>query len=274
MTSSQARRLWVSIAILILSALACNVNIDTGAGASPTQPAYQLPTAIPAQSSPEALPVIPSEPPVEAPASPAPAEETLPANQFPAEIKEDVDHYYTQDYLPFKNGELHYLPDFEKTKPAYNVYDFTPIRQKAQNFALWADIELDTTGTTKYPEFTGCGFAYRVQNNSDGYIAFLTNDYVRMGACDSGLINCQLFGTFFGSGQVNIPNSYAARFSLAVNKDRATVLVDDVLIGRYNLFTSRLTGTGDLYYGAISNVNEGYWTSCKITNVMLWESLP
>jgi len=217
-----------------------------------------------------------SLPPTEAPTDiPTLIEEVPSDEQMPEQIRKDIDGYYSQDFIPFANGKIHFLNDFEKTKPSYYEFDFTPIGQKAQNFALWADIELETNGQVpSYPKFSGCGFAYRVQGNSDGYISFLTNDYVRMGYCDSGLINCQLFGTIVGTGKVNIPNQYKARFSLAVNKTRATVLVDGVLTGRYDLFTSRMLGTGDLYYGVVSNINKGYWTSCKITNVILWESLP
>ncbi|GAB4420651.1 MAG: hypothetical protein Kow002_09160 [Anaerolineales bacterium] len=272
MNKKDLRCLWLAITAIILSALACNVTIDTGA--NPTQPPTIPPAAT--QPPPVEMPPTQPQPPVEMPPTEPPAtEESSSDGQIPAQIKADIDYYYSQDYLPFQNGELHHLEDFEQTKPAYHEFDFTNTRQKAQNFALWADIELATSGPApKYPDFTGCGFAWRVQGNSDGYISFLANDYVRLGYCDSGLINCQLFGTVVGTGKVNVPNQHKARFSLAVNKTRATVLVDGSLVGRYDLFTSRMLGTGDLYYGVVSNINEGYWTSCKVSNVILWESLP
>ena len=139
---------------------------------------------------------------------------------------------------------------------------------------MWADIELDTTGSTTYPKYTGCGFAYRVQNNSDGYTAILTNDYVRMGSCNSGLSQCTLFGTTHGSGVVDVRNKTKTQFSLVVNRARAYVLVDGSLVGEYTLYTTKLLGTGDLYYGAVSDINSGYWSSCKISNIKLWESTP
>ena len=155
-----------------------------------------------------------------------------------------------------------------------DINDFTRTGAKSQDFALWADIELSTSGSTAYPNYTGCGFAYRVQNSNQGYTAILTNDIVRMGACSSGLRECELFGTLFGSGEVNVGNKTKAHFSLIANRDRAYVLVDGILAGQYGLYTTKLLGIGDLYYGVVSNYAAGYWTSCQITNVQLWESHP
>jgi hypothetical protein len=50
--------------------------------------------------------------------------------------------------------------------------------------------------------------------------------------------------------------------------------VDGLLVGQYTLFSGKLFGMGDLYYGSASNLNAGYWTACQITNVRLWESEP
>jgi hypothetical protein len=186
----------------------------------------------------------------------------------------DAQDFYEKGFLPYQNGQLYLLDDFSKTNLSGDIYDFTSTGQQSQDFALWADIELDSTGSPVYPNFTGCGFAYRVQSNSDGYIAFLTNDAVRIGACRNGLRQCELFGTTHGTGEVNVPNHTKTQFSLAVNKDRASVLVDGILVGQYTLFAGKLTGMGDLYYGTASNINAGYWTSCQISNVRLWESEP
>jgi hypothetical protein len=52
------------------------------------------------------------------------------------------------------------------------------------------------------------------------------------------------------------------------------VLVDDLLVGQYTLFTTKLLGMGEIYYGVVSNLNADYWTSCNISNVRVWESNP
>jgi hypothetical protein len=187
----------------------------------------------------------------------------------------EVQDYYEKGYLPYQNGKLTTLPDFSYAQPGSKIHDFTRTKFEAQDFALWADIELNTFGSApRYPNYTGCGFAYRVENNSAGYTAILTNDYIRMGACSSNLFQCELFGTIQGDGKVDVRNKRTVQFSLAVNKERAYALVDGVLAGQYGLYTTRLQGIGSIYYDAVSNYGAGYWTTCKITNVKLWESLP
>ncbi len=283
MNKNHSLRIWATISVCGLAALACGLYIDMGQTPAPTQPPFQLPTSIP----PVTAAILPTNPPATAaisptnpPAPPAPdavtpppaveAAATAEANNVMAEVQD----YYQKGYLPFQNGQLHVLDDFSKTSPSLNIFDFTRTRQQAQDFALWADIELDSRGLTTYPNYTGCGFAYRVQNNSDGYTAILTNEAVRLGYCSSGMRQCELFGTTFGTGKVNAPNKTKTQFSLVVNKDIAYVLVDGVLVGQYTLFTTKLLGMGEIYYGAVSNLNAGYWTSCQISNVRVWESNP
>jgi hypothetical protein len=258
--------LLTAIASLALTTLACGIVIDLTPVVVPTQAPFVLPTGIPPQVVASS-----TNPPtlvVENTSAPLPT-------QADSEIMADVQDYYAKGYLPFQSGNLTSLPDFSKTQPSLEVvHDFTRTRVQSQDFALWADIELNSIGSSKYPNYTGCGFAYRVQNNSTGYTAILTNDYVRMGACSSGMRECELFGTIYGSGEVNVRNQTKTHFSLIVNRDRAYVLVDDVLVGQYGIFTTKLLGIGDLYYDAVSNYADGYWSSCQVTNVRLWESRP
>jgi hypothetical protein len=95
-----------------------------------------------------------------------------------------------------------------------------------------------------------------------------------MGACSADMYDCELFGTIYGDGTVDVGNKTKTKFSLVVNKDHAAVLVDDFLVGRYALFTTKLLGLGDLYYDTVSNYGAGYWTTCQMTNIRLWESQP
>ena len=265
--------LWAVIASLSLVTLACGLVINITPEAVPTQASFVLPTGIPPQPQVVASSTNPPPPTVENTSAPI-STPKISATQADSQVMAEVQDYFEKGYLPFQNGKLTSLPDFSKTQPSMEVNDFTRTKGQSQDFALWADIELNTIGSTKYPNYTGCGFAYRVQNNNQGYTAILTNEYVRMGACSSGMRQCELFGTLHGSGQVDVGNKTKAHFSLIVNKDRAYVLVDEILAGQYNLFTTKLLGTGDLYYAAVSNYGAGYWTSCKMTNVRLWESHP
>jgi hypothetical protein len=273
MREIHSHRIRAAIAVLALMALACGLDLGLGPTAPPPTvppPPPQLPTAIPLPiSSPISLP----EPAAQDSAAP-PAVPEATAAEAGGDVMAEVDNYYQKAYLPFENGELSVLDDVSMAGRSLNVFDFTRTRQQVQDFALWADIVLQTTGTTEYPDYTGCGFAYRVQNNNEGYTAILTNQAVRMGACSSGMKVCTLFGTTFGTGVTDVRNGQKAEFSLAVNKDRAWAFVDGVEVGQYSLYTTKLQGTGDLSYANVSYTNAGYRTSCEISNVRVWQSLP
>ena len=274
MNKNHPGRILSLIASVAMITLACSLLTSAVPAAAPTatQPAFELPTGIPpvpAVASPTRL----TKPTASNTSIPQPTPQVA-STEANSEVMAEVKDYYEKGYLPYENGQLTTIDDFSKTRSSIKVFDFTPTRKQSQDFALWADIELDTTGSTTYPKYTGCGFAYRVQDNSEGYTAILTNDYVRMGSCNSGLSQCTLFGTTHGTGTVDVRNKTKTQFSLAVNRARAYVLVDSVMVGEYTLYTTKLLGTGDLYYGAVSDINSGYWSSCKISNIKLWESTP
>lgn len=276
MLNERAHRIWSAIAVLTLVTLACGFSVDLGSTPTPKPPPPPppLPTAMPLPTS---LPTSQPAPTAEDTAAPTlTAEPAGTATQDTSQVSADVQDYYAKGFLPFENGQLTILDDLSKTSLSLNIFDITDSHVQVQNFAVWADIELHTIGSTTYPDYTGCGFAYRVQNHDEGYTAVLTNDFVRMGACASGFRLCTLFGTTygFGTGQVDVPNGQKTQFAVAVNKDHAWALVDGKLVGQYSLYTTRLLGTGDLYYGAVSNVNAGYQTTCKITNIRVWDSRP
>jgi hypothetical protein len=279
MNNKHQIHIWAAIASVAGVAsitLACSLFTGAAPAPAPSPVPFELPTGIPpntAVASPTSAPQPTVEPTVEDTAVPLPAGDVA-ATEAASQVMTDIQDFYARGYLPFENGELYSLDDFSKTRPSGKVFDFTRAGQQSQDFALSADIELDTTGSTTYPHYTGCGFAYRVQNNSDGYTAILTNEAVRMGYCYEGLSQCELFGTTHGTGLVDVRDQSKAHFSLVVNRDSASVLVDGILVGQYTLFTTKLLGMGDLYYGVVSDINSGYWTSCKISNVKVWESMP
>ena len=273
MSNRGAYHISSAIAVLALVTIACGLSIDLVSTPTVAPPPPPLPTQAP---PPTIAPTDQPAPTAENTSAPAAQPQVAPTEDT-SQLTADVQDYYAKGFLPFETGQLTTLDDLSKTSVSLNVFDLSNTHVQAQNFALWADIELHTTGyTPTYPDYTGCGFAYRVQNTNEGYTAILTNDYVRMGACTDGFRACTLFGTAygFGTGQADVPNGTKTRFALAVNKDRAWAIVDGRLVGQYTLYTTKLLGTGDLYYGAVSNVNAGYQTACKISNVRVWESRP
>lgn len=258
-TFYRPRPIWAAIIGLMLITLACGL-VDNFA---PVTTPVQMPAELVAT---QAVTV----------ASPTPPLPTVAiATEVDSQITAEVQEYYRRGYLPYQNGDLTSLPDFSKSQvSATDVYDFTRTGAESQDFALWADIKLNTVGSPAYPNYTGCGFFYRVQSNSQGYTAILTNAAVRMGAYSIDLGKSELFGTLSGTGEVDVPNKTKAHFALTVNQNHAYVLVDGNLISTYNLYTTRLQGTGDLYYANVSNSGVGYWTTCEMTNIKLWESRP
>ena len=269
MNTPPISRLLLAVAALVLAALACKtVQIAPPAPSPlPAAPTMFAPPTLPTQG------ILPPQPPVAQETSAPTAE--MPPTQAEDSVMAQVQDYYEQGYLPYPNGKLTELPDFSYVQPSGDlIHDTKRTQVEVQDFALWADVELNTLGSeTRYPNYTGCGFAYRAQGGA-GYTAILTNTYVRMGACSSDMRACDLFGTVSGDGKVDVRNKAQTKFALVVNRAHAAVLVDDVLVGKYDLFTTRLLGTGNLYYDAVSNYGAGYWTTCQMTNIKLWESLP
>ena len=261
------------IATLAFSTLACSLFVNLAPTVVPTQEPLPLPTSIPAVI---ASPTNPPAPTVQNTPIPLTQAPEVTATDASSQVMADAKDYFQRGYLPFENGQVHVLDDFSKPGMSMDVFGLTNTHLQLQDFALWADIVLNTTGSTTYPNYTGCGFAYRVQNNSEGYTAILTNEAVRMGACNSGFKLCSLFGTEygFGTGLVDVPNGSKTHFSLAVNKYHAWALLDGKLVGQYALYTTKLRGPGDLYYSTVSNINAGYHTACQISNVRVWESQP
>ncbi len=136
------------IAALAFMALACGLSVDLGPAAAPSQvppPVLPTPTAAPA-SSPTDLPVpTVQNTPVPSPEPPATAtDESSP-------LMADVSDYYQKGFLPFENGQMQALDDFSKSRSTLNIFDFSPTRQKVQDFALWADIVLDTLRLSHLP---------------------------------------------------------------------------------------------------------------------------
>ncbi len=199
-------------------------------------------------------------------------------NFVATQIQEDalarVQDYYEQGYLASTNGHLYTLSDYSQEMAKINYLDFanTGYNQKTENFVVWGDFEWESAGPVNYPEYSGCGFGYRVQEAGDWYTAILANDAVWMGYCDTSLRRCGRLGTTSGTGRVDYGNPAQAEFTLIVNEDHAYVFVDGEFVGEYTLFKEKLRDPGYVLYGIISGTNRDFGTSCEATNVKLWVS--
>jgi hypothetical protein len=121
--------------VLELQATAISLQLTQAAVNIPSQP-------------PPVQPTIPPEPPaLMNTVTPQPTVEGS-VTEASSDMMADVQDYYQKGYLPFQNGQLYVLDDFSRKSLPVNAFDFTSTRKQAQDFALWADIELDSRGST------------------------------------------------------------------------------------------------------------------------------
>ena len=142
--------------------------------------------------------------------------------------------------------------------------------EQVQDFAVWADIKQESAATVNYPEFSGCGFIFRLQESGD-YYALLTKDSVVMASClAGGGGQCSRSGKTSGTGTVNLENPFDARFELVVHGAHAYALVNGEFVGEYTLFADKLTDPGYFGYGIFSGTNKDFGTRCTFTNGAIW----
>ncbi len=249
--------IWILAAVLIVMSLAC------GAGESVLNPATETPT-------PEPTPTKTPKPtatlkPTETP--------DVAATQAQQALLDELQDYYDKGYISSKEGTLHILSDYyrEKAKIHYLGFNITGYdTPDVTNFIVWADVRWESAAPVNYPEYAGCGFGYRIQDEGTGYGALLTNDSIvmtyRYGTSDPW----RRVGTTKGPGTVDFGNPAEASLILIVNEDKAYALVDGSFIGEYTLSKDHLTGSGFLLYSIFSGTNKDYGTRCEITNARLW----
>ena len=229
-----------------------------------------------AQATPEAT-ATPASSPTETPTptdTPKPTRTpNLAATQAMEELQARVQSYYDAGYLLSTNGHLIHLDDYnrEMAKIGFLDVDLTGYEATVRDFAAWAHIKWENAGPVGYPNYSGCGFSFRINpDNFDGYTAMLTNDRVLLTYCDSSIGRCGEIGKTTGRGTLKMDNPAEADMELIVNDTQAYVLVDGEFIGEYTLFTERLLDPGYLLYSIISGTNRDYGVRCEITESQLW----
>jgi hypothetical protein len=194
------------------------------------------------------------------------------ATQVYEEVFAEVQSYFENGYLTSTHGELYPMDDFEMELASIDAFDYGSGYDGVQNFAVWADVYWENASPVNFPEKSGCGFAYRLQENGNGYIAILSNDQIVMDVCDD--VSCRPVGTTQGTGRVQLGEPAQAALSLVVNEDHAYVLVDGRFIGEYTLLTDELRDPGTILYALLSGTNRDFGTHCEFSNGRLWVSEP
>jgi hypothetical protein len=185
--------------------------------------------------------------------------------------------YVDAGYLSSTQGTVYKLSDQtqEMAQIHYLNYFDSGYGDTVKDFAAWADISMSSAASVAYPEYSGCGFGFRMKNNGDAYTAFVTNDRILITWCFQALGNrCGIAGKTSGKGTVKLANPFDVHFEFIVNKGMAYALVDHQLIASYTLFKDRLGDPGYFTYGIVSGTNKDYGTRCTMANGKLWVPKP
>lgn len=239
--------------------------VSAACGTAATAPAEtQVPAAIPATATVTPQPTATARPT---------ATPNLAATQTAKETADRIQGYVDNGYLPDTKGKLSPLMDFNKevAKKNYLSFDLAGPEDAIADFAAWGDMKWSSAAPVSCPEYSGCGFGFRVRDNGDAYNAMLTNDRVLITDCSAAPgRRCGEVGKTRGPGKVKFGNPAEAHFELIVNQKSAYVLVNHEFVGEYSLFQDKLTDPGYFLYSMISGTNKDYGTGCEITHGGLW----
>lgn len=257
MNTKSLAPLRLAAAFLILAVLAC--SFLQAATVVPTVQPTNSPTSLPptATSVPTATP-----PPTETP--------DLAATKTAAGLQARIQGYVKNGYLASDQGSFVQLQDSTDSfaKKNYLRYSSAGYDSQVKNFAVWAHVGLTSASPVNYPEYSGCGFTFRVNDAGDAYTLMVIKDRVLMTACRNN--TCKEVGKTRGSGRLGYQGDFEASVDLIVNDTDARVLVDNQLIGEYTLSSDYLTDPGYLGYSIISGTNKDYGTRCTYNNAGLW----
>jgi len=167
-------------------------------------------------------------------------------------------------------GEYVELDDYQDEVAIKLSYSWAETGISAKNFVVRGDFEWSNAINTA--NISGCGFVYRVQENTDHYLIVLDafsgvklasstdRGTYSMGSPQNGDKKISDFG----------PGPYHATFTLVVNDLKSYVYVNDTYYGEYKLLDYRITESGLLSGAVLSATSEGYGTRCNMTDIQAW----
>lgn len=197
----------------------------------------------------------------------------LAATQEAAADQARLQKYVDSGYIASTRGTIYALTDntLQMAKINYINYDVTGYNDQVTNFAAWEDLKFSSAAPVAYPEFSGCGFGFRMKDNGDTYTAMVTNESVLITWCFQALGNrCGRVGKTSGTGRLKLSNPAEVHFEFIVSGGKAYALVDGTMIASYTLFADRLTDPGYFLYSIVSGTNKDYGTRCTMTNGKIW----
>jgi hypothetical protein len=192
----------------------------------------------------------------------------LAATQQVADMAARVERYVKDGSLPEGTGSFTALPDYDNSWAQVEYYTWAKTDYSPVNFVVEADLAWDSASSISNWDLSGCGFAFRVNDNThEHYMIFLALDgNVRSYASYKGYLQPMGNGYY---GKLDIPKG-KAHVAVAMNGSNYTVYINDKLVKKYTGFANQLM-TGNLAYTLVSGTNKDFGTRCIWSNAVMWE---
>jgi hypothetical protein len=184
---------------------------------------------------------------------------TQQVDDFSAKVKE----YYDAGYVSTTDGTYTHLDDYSYAWAKLNYYQWVDTGFSPTNFILKSDMAW--TSASAAADSSGCGFVFRIQDNDNHYMAYISlKGYVEAAAYTDywKSMGTAVYGNPARNGK--------ATMTLIVEDNIFRVLVNNKLSKTYTGFDGKL-GTGGLAYTILSGTNKSYGTQCNFKNTELWE---
>jgi hypothetical protein len=171
--------------------------------------------------------------------------------------------YFDLGYISSAKGSYDKLEDYEDSWAQIGWYQWLPTGYSPTNFILTTDVAWKSASRT--PDPSGCGFVFRLQDNDDHYLSFISVDGYVYAWSSVGNVTKSMGRGYYGSAK----QAGSARLTLIMEDDEYRILVDDKLIKTITGFAGKLS-TGDIGFTLVSGTNKDYGTNCEFTNIELW----
>ncbi len=188
----------------------------------------------------------------------------LAATQQYEDMAAKVKEYFEAQYISTDQGAFKHLDDYSDSWAQIGWYQWSPIGRSApDDFIIRSEVTWQSASKSVQP--SGCGYVFRLQENGDHYMIFISLDgYVYSAIVSSG--NLQNMGQgYYGKGA----SDGSAKFTLIVEDDTYQVLVNDTLVKKF-IGRQHDMLSGRLAYTIVSGINSGFGTRCTFTNTQLW----
>jgi hypothetical protein len=185
------------------------------------------------------------------------------ATQRVKEFTAKVQEYHDAGYITTTDGSYIYLANQTFSWAELGYYNWEKYAFSPTDFIIKSDIVWKSASAAA--NTSGCGFVFRIQDNNDHYMFYISLKGYVEAATNVGKRWKSLGKGTFG----NPAQNGNASVTLIVEDSTFRVLVDDKLIKTYTGFAGKLA-SGDLAYTVLSGTNKSYGTECKFNNTELW----